>query len=211
MNTTHDTRAIEDAALGVYLPAVNSEPAITGALCVAVSGTAGQLQSLDKRRKTLVSLTDKVARKAAQQGVTPQQAADSIADILRYTVTTAQTADLVPAMLTIVNRLVSKGWAVVDAEHSFVDGNPYKGIHLTLSLDGQRCEVQFHTQSALAVKRQAHGDYKVYRDMAAPSAVKQEAFGRCVALWSDVVAPAEIPAFIASAPVSVNDYRGMTL
>lgn len=50
-------------------------------------------------------------------------------------------------------------------EHSYVPGNPYKGLHALLrSPAGISTEVQFHSTAGLALKEARHPDYTITRD-----------------------------------------------
>ncbi|MGD9622259.1 MAG: hypothetical protein AB7G47_19720 [Mycolicibacterium sp.] len=202
---------IVNAALNTLLAALHHEPAMTDQLHAAVAGHPGaQLPGLRHRLKSPSSLARKIRTKAIERGLTPDQAAASLDDTIRYTVTTTRLGDLVPVLNAVVDRLTEQGWTVGSAEHSFLKGNPYKGIHLVLANnEGQRCEVQFHTEAALATKERGHIAYEAYRDLDIPAADRKRAYNRCVGLWDDVPTPPGLRKMktIAGTTIVIKDYR----
>lgn len=182
-------KQVANAALTALLNACEHEKTMTTQLLAAI-GTKAKMPGLEERLKSPSSLARKIATKAIERMMTPKDAADSLDDILRYTVTTRRLADLVPTMSSAIDTLTAQGWSVHSAEHSFVRGNPYKGIHLVLvGPGGHRCEVQFHTESALAIKNEGHADYEIYRDIDLPDETRKAAFNRSASLWDTVPTP----------------------
>jgi ferredoxin-NADP reductase len=54
---------------------------------------------------------------------------------------------------------------VVSAEHSYVAGNAYKGIHVLVHHGDERPhKIYFHSELSQAVKDQNHVNYEVERD-----------------------------------------------
>lgn len=206
---TH-SRQVANAALNTVLEALHHEPAMTDQLQAALAGQRAHLIGLQHRIKAPSSLARKIRKKQIEKLQTPEQAAAGIYDTIRYTVTTARLADMVPALTTSIDTLTAHGWTVHSAEHSFVKGNPYKGIHLILAnAAGQRCEIQYHTESALPVKNLGHDDYKRYRDIDLPPQERKRAFQRCVRLWDGVPTPPGLRRLttLGGTTIKPKDYR----
>lgn len=204
------SNSVANAALNTLIEAVRHEPQMTDQLQTALAGRGAELKGLQHRIKAPSSLARKIRKKEVEDFLPPAQAAAKLDDTTRYTVATARLSDLVPALTHSVNSLVANGWTVHSAEHSFVKGNPYKGIHIILAnSSGQRCEVQFHTTAALEVKGRGHKEYELYRDIDLPAGDRKRAFNRCVKLWDNVPTPPGLRALhtLGGTPVVIKDYR----
>jgi len=204
------SNSVANAALNTLIAAARQEPQMTEQLQTALAGRGATLEGLQHRLKSPSSLARKIRKKEIEDFLPPAQAAAKLDDTIRYTVSTARLSDLVPALTHSINSLVAHGWTVRSAEHSFLKGNPYKGIHIILAnSSGQRCEVQFHTTKALEVKGRGHEEYEVYRDIDLPADERKQAFARCVKLWDNVPTPPGLRALdtLGGTPVVVKDYR----
>lgn len=203
--------SVANAALNTLLEALEHEPSMTEQLQAAVAAQQGaQLQGLKHRLKSPSSLARKIQTKGRERMLPYEQVAADLDDTIRYTVTTERLADLVPTLEGTIGALITQGWTVHTAEQSFVKGNPYKGIHLVLANPGgQRCEVQFHTASALAVKDRGHKHYDVYRDDNMDDTTRKRAFNRCVSLWDSVPTPPGLRRLTSldGITMQVKDYR----
>lgn len=201
---------VANAALNALLTAKDEEHAMTNDLLAAATPAGAQLAGLEFRLKAPSSLARKIATKAVERRITPKQAAEALEDTIRYTVTTARPVALVGALTTIVDTLSAKGWTVLKAEHSFVTGNPYKGIHLILTgPGGHKCELQFHTATAWKIKDDGHLDYETYRDLDQPDRIRKAAFARSVQRWNTVPTPPGLSQLTALAGITIDvkDYR----
>ena len=207
--------ALVNAALNTLLGAREYEPAMTTGIQHVVAGLAPgtRLTGLAERLKAPSSLIAKINAKAQLHNLDYMQAAASIDDLIRYTITTIDAGDLVTTVHTVIDRVADDGMTVCSAEHSFLTGNPYKAIHLVLAdRFGHRCEVQFHTENTLATKQHTHRDYQIYRDLDAPDHTRMQAFRRCVTRWEAIPQPADLTQLNALGGVSVvvKDYRPHT-
>lgn len=202
---------VVNAALNTLLSALRHEPIMSDQLQSAVAAHPGsQLSGTQFRLKSPSSLARKIRTRVIERGLTPDHAAASLDDTIRYTVTTTRLNSLVPVLTSVVDRLTTQGWTVHSAEQSFVKGNPYKGIHLVLAnSEGQRCEIQFHTEAALKTKSRGHTEYETYRNLDAAEADRKQAYNTCVRLWDDVPTPPGLRKLttIAGVTVVVKDYR----
>jgi len=203
--------SIANAALNALLEVLRHEPAMTEQIQTAVNACPGAtLKGLDNRLKSPSSLARKIQTKGRERRIPYGQGGAGLDDTIRYTVTTDRLADLVPTLEATISTLTAQGWSVHSAEQSFVQGNPYKGIHLILAgPGGQRSEVQFHTRSALDIKSRGHKQYKIYRDTSQDDATRKAAFNKCVALWDSVPTPPGLRRLdtIGGITVQAKDYR----
>lgn len=145
------------------------EPEVTADFLAALPDNA-RPHGLEYRIKSPESLASKIDRKLAH--LAPGSSAPPMSDVLRYTVVIGADKDLIPSATSIADRLSSDGWVVTSAQHSYVDGNRYKGIHCIVRSDelGISVELQFHTEASIGVKERTHGAYEVSRDPSAPMA-----------------------------------------
>lgn len=201
---------VGNAALNALLRARDEEHAMTSGLLTAIEPTGAELAGLQFRLKAPTSLARKIATKAEERQITPKQAAATLEDTIRYTVITRRAADLIPTLTTTLTTLTRADWTVLKAEHSFVKGNPYKGIHLILAgPGGHKCEVQFHTATAYAIKERGHADYETYRDLDQPTATRKAAFARSVGRWNNITTPPGLRKLTTLAGITfeIKDYR----
>ena len=163
---------------------------MTAQLLAAIELQPATLAGLEYRIKAPSSLARKIRKVVVKKMLTPSQAAEELDDIIRYTVATAKVGDLVPTLSMVVDSLIASGWSVHSVEQSFVKGSPYKGIHVVLvGPSGHRCEIQFHTESALEIKELGHADYEIYRDIDLPLDVRVVAYQTSVHAWDPVPTP----------------------
>lgn len=181
---------VADAAIEVLLEALHHEAEMTSQLLASVGSGPGALVGLEHRLKSPSSLARKIGDTAVKMMSTPKEAAERLNDTIRYTITTTKQTDLIPTLIRTTETLLASGWAVCEAEESFVAGNPYKGIHLVVSgPTGHRCEIQFHTQAAFNIKQRGHVDYEKYRDVDLPLHIRLRAFNKSVDRWNAVSTP----------------------
>jgi hypothetical protein len=120
------------------------------------------------RVKSAGALARKLRRYADQELASPGEVVSAIEDVIRFTIVTLTDRSLVDKTLEAVARLENEGWRVEKAEHSYLRGNRYKGIHATMrGPGGLAVEVQFHSEHALAVKKATTRLYSRERDLSA--------------------------------------------
>lgn len=172
--------AIKNPIWKGYNVAVGAEPKITSLLQGVAKENGAELKGLDYRLKTSSSYKRKVdgdVFKAKEIGLplTPEQASESIMDVIRYT-TVADNATLVNTFDKTVAKLAGEGYDLVRVKNTFnvVESN-YKGVN-TLFRDkasGQVFELQFHTPQSLEVKE--HGMHKLYEEWRLVTTTKERA------------------------------------
>lgn len=177
----------------------SAEPVITGQVLQAVqtAGATSPDQLLQYRMKAPSSLARKVQTKS--RGPAGREGAGAVVarmtDVLRYTAIAADHDRIVPTARALVEQLREVGWEVVEVEHSYVQGNPYKGLHIIARPPGSRLrgvELQVHSEQSQRVKNRYHADYEVARDPTATKADQQAAGARMRRAWSRVPQPAGI-------------------
>lgn len=163
-------RTVVAEAVGTLADIAQDEPAITTAVMSAVP-IGASAQGLEFRVKSPSSLArkihDRVKRAArSDQPKSPAEVAAAMTDIIRYTIQSEDHDSLVPTAKASIRKLTGQGFEVVEAEHSYVDGSGYKGLHLLLkSPTGRTFELQFHSQRSQQVKDNVHVLYEDARRM----------------------------------------------
>lgn len=158
-------RAVVAEALGTLADVAQDEPGITSAV-MGVVPKGASAQGLEFRMKSPSSLArkihDRLKRSARSDNPkSPADVAAAMTDIIRYTIKSDDHDALVPTAKSAVRKLVAQGFEVVEAEHSYVEGSGYKGLHLLLkSPTGRVFELQFHSRRSQEVKDEVHVLYE---------------------------------------------------
>jgi hypothetical protein len=139
------------------------EPAITKALDTIAVNQGGMLESIGFRLKTTKSIARKIDVESIEQGISRQEAAQDMKDVLRYTYKfperqyTQRVSDVYAAM-------EAQGFVLVDSKNYWRSGDAYDGLNANfLTPQGFLIEVQFHTPSSLKMKDPSHKLYELYR------------------------------------------------
>ncbi|WP_258371415.1 hypothetical protein [Curtobacterium sp. MCLR17_044] len=169
---------------------------------------------LEFRMKSPASLARKIRSRAtttaaAQNAGGLQSVSDKLTDLLRYTAVTPRHDDLPGTANTTIAALRARGYTVVSAEHSYVAGNAYKGIHVLVQHGDERpVEIQFHSELSQAVKDQNHVDYEIERDRKTPYSERKAAHERMTGRSNEIPTPAglgELPS-IGGRPLTEKTY-----
>lgn len=193
--TKHD-RAEVCTALETVEAAANHDGRTYTDMGSAAAAAGAQLHGADFRIKSPGSLARKISDKmeaAEAQGkqTSPEETADGITDVTRYTVLSEEHDQIVPAARAAVTDLEERGWHVIEAEQSYVSGNPYKGLHLLLRHDdGKVAELQIQSARSQKLKDRAHELYEISRDNSRPLSERRKAVEENKALYDDLPAPA---------------------
>lgn len=162
----------------------------------AAAAAGAQLHGTEFRIKSPGSLARKISTKveAAEisgKRITPQETATGITDVTRYTVLSEEHDQIVPAARAAVADLEARGWHIIEAEQSYVSGNPYKGLHLLVRHDdGQVAELQVQSTQSQKLKDRAHELYEISRDPNRSWSERQKAVAENKALYDALPAPA---------------------
>lgn len=167
------------------------EPAITAAVVAAVPEDC-RTDGLAFRVKSPASLARKIATKAEQRpDLGAHDVSATLTDFVRYTVVAPKPERLASCATETMGELRAKGWTEIEAEHMYVDENPYKGLHVIShhEASGQDVEIQFHTEQEIAIKNDFHVQYEVERDTNLPRGDRAKARVEMVVAWRVVERP----------------------
>lgn len=140
------------------------EPPIT-AILRQMESDACSLQGLDSRLKSEESLARKIQSDAAADGITEDEAAAKIADVLRYTLCIREDEYAATVKATL-QKLTDAGCSVIKFKNTW-GGFGYRGINSQLKTPGGYVfELQFHTPASYNAKEEAHKNYEAIRDPA---------------------------------------------
>jgi hypothetical protein len=166
----------------------DGEPPISDAVqaATAQSSHGGQLAGFDHRRKGEDRLMEKALDGLeAQPDATAEEVVGRIPDAIRYTIC-FETSEYVGGYLDVKSRLEASGCTLFYSKNSWTDAE-YKGINTRwMAPEGQRFEVQFHTQESFHAKHEVtHLAYERLRGSQATRAERAalRAFQREVSSW----------------------------
>ena len=150
--------------------------------------TGSYLTGLTHRIKEEDSLMQKILADAVNDNVNLGQAADSISDVLRYTLV-IKDDDYSRRVPEAMQKLTANGYQVIKF-HNAWGGKFYQGINVQLlSPAGVKMELQFHTPNSYAIKQASHGVYEIRRNPEASSEEVAEATTRSIAYTNQVKMP----------------------
>jgi ppGpp synthetase/RelA/SpoT-type nucleotidyltranferase len=162
--------AVAGEAVATILEACAEEGPITTNHLASLPPGA-RMHALEFRVKSPSSLARKIHSRLRRDRVvvgeaTARDVCGRLTDVVRYTAVYSE-HDEIPALArSTVTSLESGGYKLVEAEHSYVDGNPYKGVHLLVaSPTGRVFELQIHSELSQRAKDELHVDYELERDM----------------------------------------------
>ena len=147
----------------------------------------GWLAGLEHRLKGEERLKQKIAEKIEHEpGKTPARAIQQISDAIRYTFC-FEPAGYSDGYRDVVGRLSALGCRMIYSKNHWRDDMEYKGINTRwVTPEGQRYEVQFHTEESFHAKQQiTHTAYERLRNPLTHDDERQElrAFQREVCSW----------------------------
>jgi hypothetical protein len=120
------------------------------------------------------------------------KASDNVADSLRYTFLYTEKQIAAKAQ-GIIDELRGAGWNA-RVKNYWKEGSFYKGINVALtSPNGQRVELQFHTQQSIDVKEPfSHDLFEKYRELDPNDPVAIGLYDQLIRLWDTVNQPPNI-------------------
>ncbi|MEE0060243.1 MAG: hypothetical protein UE295_05385, partial [Acutalibacteraceae bacterium] len=151
--------------------AKKNEQKITSDIKEITKSLGGKNAGLDFRLKTSKSAIRKVKEVISENiGLDKLKDPENMAlgemwDLVRYTAVFTP-KELVSKGGEFLNSLKTKGYKIFSIKNTWLDDkNRYKGINVKIvSPDGQKMELQFHTEKNLAVKEKMHKVYEEYRE-----------------------------------------------
>jgi hypothetical protein len=155
----------------------DGEPPISDAVRAATTQSpyGGQLAGFEYRCKGADRLMEKALDALeAQPDATAEEVVKRIPDAIRYTIC-FETRDYVSGYLDMKDRLESSGFTMYYSKNSW-ENPEYKGINSRwVTSEGQRFEVQFHTQESFHAKHEVtHLAYERLRGTRATRAERAE-------------------------------------
>lgn len=175
LNATSRRENVEKHADRLIAKAHEVEPQVTKDLQEVVKSDNAKLAGLDFRFKGKDSLSDKLERKAEEKGITVEQYANRVTDVLRYTEMSTE-ENLYSNFKSFVDKMSARGYTMTEVNNTWYDGSVYKGINtLMRTKDGYTFEMQFHTQTSLEIKEINHKLYEDSRALGTPQSVKDAA------------------------------------
>lgn len=194
--TPEESKALTDKMLGNissklrpyaqerYKKDLQNEPEITSDLHSISESLGTGLFGLEHRLKKASDssdgrcrIEDKIREDMDEKGMSYEQAADSLSDMVRYT--QACTPDTMTKNIEkTFAELEKKGYKVLKVKNTwgtFDMKKPYRGVNCVVqSPKGTRFELQFHTPESLTGKEVQHGWYEEFRNPDTPEPRKKE-------------------------------------
>ncbi len=180
-------------AMGSLLDVRDEEERITTDVMTACTAEGRRPHGLEFRMKSPSSLARKINERVDRNDLPPGEVADRLTDLIRYTVACRDHGRLTETAQDVVESMQRSGYRVIEAESTYVDGNPYKGLHMLLQGPGESTrtfELQVHSELSQRTKDEIHLDYEVFRDTKASRATREAAWHRMVEASSHVPNPA---------------------
>lgn len=177
------------------------------------AAAGGTLHGAAFRLKSPRSLARKIVTKQEadeSRGIqsNPSAIAATITDVTRYTVVSTEHDQLVPTATATVAALQARGWRVVEAEQSYLPGNPYKGLHLLVRhADGQIAELQIQSVRSQQLKDRAHQLYEISRDPSRPLGERRAAARENRVLYDELPAPTGLDQLHEIGDITVSEKR----
>ena len=164
-------KKVKPYADNILMKARTVEPKVTSALKDAVSTTDAHLEGLDHRIKGKSSLIRKLATKSKAKGLTVEEYAGKVTDVLRYT-SVSGVDSFTDNYFRIIESLKEKGYNEIEVRNTLKDRDAdYRGINtLIQTADGYVFELQYHTPESLKIKEINH---KLYEEQRLPRTSKK--------------------------------------
>jgi len=139
------------------------EPAITKLMDTIAVDTGGMLEGIGFRMKTTSSLARKIDLTSIEDGISRQEAAQNMKDVLRYTFKFTE-RQYTQRVNDVYEAMAAQGFVLVNSKNYWELGDAYDGLNANfMTPQGFLIEVQFHTASSLKMKDPSHRLYELYR------------------------------------------------
>ena len=179
-----------------YGDAERAEPLITKDLKDIANNVGVKLDGLDYRLKTKESLERKVNSDFSEYGgkFTRREVINKITDINRYTAILPP-EKFVDNYKQFLGEMTASGHKLIKCKNSWPNKlNPYKGVNCNfISPDGQKYELQFHTDESFKLKNgEMHKLYETFRSAESTEYKKKMAQKKMFELSSNLTVPKDI-------------------
>jgi hypothetical protein len=165
------------------------EPATTRAMIDAADKYGAKLDGLAHRLKAEKSLGRKIENesKGDEFKGNIQAAADSMSDVVRYTMKTTNERYTETAE-NVIKDFEAAGYTA-RVKNYWEEGQPYRGMNVALtSPEGLKVELQLHTPQSLYVKHKTHPLYEQYR-VETNDRRRRQLFDRMIKITNSLVPP----------------------
>ncbi len=162
--STETASRVRQLAHALHAAAEQAEARVTGMVERAIDGI-GESHGEAHRVKSASSLYDKLLRLMHKGRLSPEDAAATVDDGLRYSIVLASET-FVQRYADILGRLDAQGLTRTQVRNRFERAHTaFKGVKVGFTgsdVDGKavRLEIQFHTQETFVLKERFHDDYK---------------------------------------------------
>ena len=174
--------------------AVRAEPEVT-ALLLSFESENARLVGLEHRIKSKESLTRKILTDAHDMEVSPEEAAGTIGDVLRYTLCIDED-QYIPIVDKSLRTLEENHIKVVKFKNRW-GGDGYKGINMNLTTaDGFLFELQLHTPASFEAKELEHANYEIARSETATEEERIAAEAYAKEIYAKVPVPEGSPEYV---------------
>ena len=198
---------LKEEAVEYYKRCVEAEPKITADLCdiadelgTELFGIKYRLKSAGDNAKGVCRIADKIDgnMKIAEKAGNPisyQEAAESVHDIVRYTMASTPKT-LVQNYLETKEKLEAKGYRFVKVKNTWETYSlnaPYRGVNTKIeSPYGIIFEMQFHTAESFVIKEVTHEIYETTRDPRVSKEEKASLLKQAFEMFDRMTAPDRI-------------------
>jgi hypothetical protein len=165
------------------------EPAVSRQMIDLAGEYGAKMDGLAYRLKAEKSLGRKIENEAKGEEFdgNVQAAADSMSDVVRYTMKTTNER-YTDTLKGVVDHFEGEGWNA-RVKNYWQEGQPYRGVNVALtSPEGLKVELQFHTPQSLYVKHKTHPIYEQYR-VETSNQRRRQLFDRMIKITDSLVPP----------------------
>ncbi len=168
-----DSESLEAVVYILIRAARAVEPPITRSLQDLARRFNGRMAGLDFRFKSEESLARKISGKAVEDKKLYSEVAESIKDVLRYTIVFPE-GEYAAGVRAAADALVTQGNKQVKFRNAWAEGSGYQGINANYKTpQGFIFEIQFHTSASLAAKEgDTHALYEQLRVLSNPNSAE---------------------------------------
>ena len=173
--------------------AVSNEPLITTLLNNVTKLTGGNLRGLEFKMKELSSLKRKIIKQSRERLWTiNEMIKKNITDIIRYTIT-YDPDNYSQSLKKAIESLKAEGFEILRIKNYWAN-KTYRGINTVMIKDGQKFELQFHTDKSYVLKNgDSHLLYDVLRKLPLSNIEERNKLLRELEeLWDDIDIPSDV-------------------
>jgi hypothetical protein len=166
------------------------EPRVSNDMRRIVERYGGELEGFQYRLKDPSSIERKLKTKYAPMGLSGQDLAYAIKDVLRFTMAFPE-ADWGHSVQKALWALEEAGYRITAESNTWARGDAYSDLKYEfLTPSGLPIEIQFHTSASFRLKQEkVHSLYDEFRDPSTPLNRKQQLYDDMAKMWEDIDIP----------------------